>query len=111
MNKKTILIDLDGVLSDYIAFDENNIPPLKNNAKEFLQKLYDSDKYELVLFTTRNLLLAAKWLIDNNIDKFFKDITNVKQPAYVYVDDRAIQFNGDFEKLQKDINNFNVYWK
>ncbi len=38
--KKTILIDLDGVLNEYIGkFDINLIPPIKNGAKEFLQDL------------------------------------------------------------------------
>ena len=111
MYKKTILIDLDGVLNNYIHFEENEIPSIKEGVKEFLQKLYISNEYELILFTTRNLLLASKWLIENNIDKYFKDITNVKLPAYIYIDDRAIQFNGDFEKLYNEIKNFKVYWK
>ena len=111
MHKKTILIDLDGVLNNYAHFEEGNIPPIKEGAEEFLQKLYISNEYEIVLFTTRNLLLAAKWLIENNIDKYFKDITNVKLPAYIYIDDRAVQFKGDFEKLHDEIKNFKVYWK
>ena len=111
MYKKTILIDLDGVLNNYNGFQENNIPQIKEGVEEFLQKLYISDEYEIVLFTTRNLLLVSKWLIENNIDKYFKDITNVKLPAYIYIDDRAIQFNGDFEKLYDEIKDFKVYWK
>lgn len=111
MYKKTILIDLDGVLNNYNGFQENNIPQIKEGVEEFLQKLYISNEYEIVLFTTRNLLLVSKWLIENNIDKYFKDITNVKIPAYIYIDDRAIQFNGDFEKLHDEIKNFKVYWK
>ena len=109
--KKTILIDLDGVLNNYTYFDENFIPPIKDGAKEFLKNIYNNDEYELILFTTRNLLLASKWLIENDIDKFFKDITNIKLPAYMYIDDRAIQFNGDYIKLFNDINNFKVYWR
>ncbi len=67
--KKTILIDLDGVLNNYTHYEENNIPSIKDGAKEF------------------------------------------KIPAYMYIDDRAIQFNGNFEQLYKDIINFKVYWK
>jgi len=111
MNKKTILIDLDGVLNNYTCYDENNIPPIKDGVREFLQKIYITNEYDIVLFTTRNLLLATMWLIENKIDKYFKDITNIKIPAYIYIDDRAIRFNGDFIKLYDDIKNFNVYWK
>ena len=110
-DKKTIYIDLDGVLNNYTKFEENKIPPIKDGAMEFLERMYYSEKYELVLFTTRNLLLASKWLVDNNIDRYFKDITNVKRPAFMFIDDRAIQFNGDFEKLFDDIRKFKVYWK
>ena len=49
MNKKfkyTILIDLDGVLNTYSGgFDENYIPPIKEGAKEFIEKL--SENFEL----------------------------------------------------------------
>ena len=88
--KKKILIDLDGVLNEYgkELFDENYIPKIKEGAKEFLEEL--STISELYLFTSRNMLLSAKWLIKNKIDIYFKDITNVKIPAYLYIDDRCI---------------------
>jgi histidinol phosphatase-like enzyme len=38
--KKTILVDLDGVLNTYNGeYDENSIPQMKDGAKEFLQNL------------------------------------------------------------------------
>ena len=66
---KKILIDLDGVLNEYNGekFDENNISDIKLGAKEFLEKL--SKNTELYLFTTRNLILSTKWLMENKIDK------------------------------------------
>ncbi len=110
-HKKRILIDLDGVLNEYEKekYDENYIPEIKNGAMEFLQEL--SQRAELYLFTSRNLLLSAKWLIDNKIDKYFKDVTNIKLPSDLYVDDRAICFRGDYEDTLDKINNFTVYWK
>lgn len=42
---------------------------------------------------------------------FFKNVTNVKTPAYIYLDDRALKFNGDYGKTLNEIENFNVYWK
>ena len=47
----------------------------------------------------------------NNIDKYFKDVTNVKYPAYIYLDDRAIKFEGDYNKTLEEIENFTVHWK
>ena len=77
MFNKKILIDLDGVLNEYgkEKFNENFIPEIKVGAYEFLEIL--SQKAELYLFTSRNLMLATKWLINNNLDKFFKDVTIV----------------------------------
>ena len=108
--KKTIMIDLDGVLDNYNGkYDENKIPDIKSGAKEFIEKL--SSDYELILFTTRNSKLATIWLQDNKIDKYFKDVTNVKTPAYIYIDDRAIKFEGNYEKTLEEIENYKVYWK
>ena len=109
--KKKILIDLDGVLNEYgkEKYNENYIPEIKKGAKEFLEELHK--KFDLYLFTSRNLLLASKWLIDNNLDKYFKDVTNIKIPAFLYIDDRTICFNGDFQDTFENINNFSVYWK
>lgn len=75
--KKTILIDLDGVINVYEgSFDADYIPQIKKGAEQFIKKL--ADKYDIKLFTTRNRLLTAKWLIDNQIDNYFSDITNVQ---------------------------------
>ena len=110
--KPTILIDLDGVLNKYNGnYDKNFIPEINEKAKNFLEKLYSLDKYNLVLFTTRNLLLSAKWLIENKIDKYFSDITNIKVPSILQIDDRAICFKGDFDKLFDEINDFRVWYK
>jgi len=108
---RRILIDLDGVLNEYgkEKFDENYIPEIKNGAKEFIQEL--SEFSELYLFTSRNLLLASKWLIKNEIDKYFKDVTNIKIPSFLYIDDRVICFKGNYIKTLKEVKNFEVYWK
>ncbi len=109
--KKKILIDLDGVLNNYgnEKFDENYIPQVKVGAKEFLEELHQSA--ELYLFTTRNLMLSTKWLIKNNLDIYFKDITNIKIPSYLYIDDRCICFKGEYKDTLNEIKKFKVYWK
>ena len=108
--KKTILIDLDGVLNTYTGnFDKRVIPPMKKGAKEFLEKLYKN--YDLRLFTTRNKLLASKWLIENEIDKYFSDITNVKEISFLIIDDRCIKFTGDYKELTENIEDFKPWYK
>ena len=108
--KKTILLDLDGVLNSYTGdYDENFIPPIKDGAKDFLLEL--SKNYKIVIFTSRNLLLASKWIVDNNIDKYISNVTNHKEPSYLIIDDRCINFTGDYNKLKNHIDNFKVWYK
>ena len=58
MIKKTILIDLDGVLNNYKGdFDRNFIPNIKEGAKEFLKEV--TKKYTIKIFTTRNRIITV----------------------------------------------------
>ena len=90
---KTIAIDLDGVLNTYCGnYNENEIAPPKEGVHEFLAKL--AENYKIEIFTVRNTKLTAKWLIDNDLDRYVSNITNVKNPfASAFIDDRAIRFN------------------
>lgn len=109
MYTKRILIDLDGVLNKYEKYEENFIPEIKDGAKEFIEKL--SKDAELYLFTTRNLLLSSKWLIKYDLDKYFKDVTNIKIPCHLFIDDRAVCFKGSYAKTFDEIQKFKTYWK
>ena len=108
--KKTILIDLDGVLNTYKGnFDKDFIPPVKEGALEFLHDL--SKDYQIKLFTTRNKLLASKWIIDNNLSDYIDDVTNTKELCYLYIDDRCINFNGNYKDLTNQIEQFKAWYK
>ena len=108
--KRTILIDLDGVLNNYTGdFDKDYIPPIKKGAKEFIENI--SKDFEIKLFTTRNKILATKWLIENDIENFFADLTNTKDLAWLYIDDRCLNFDGNYSRLKKQINNFKPWYK
>lgn len=108
--KKTILFDLDGVLNTYDGkYDKNYIPPIKDGAYELIKEL--SQDYKIVIFTTRNSLIASKWVIENRLDEYVDNVTNVKEPAYLIIDDRCINFDGDFNKLREEIKNFEVWYK
>ena len=108
--KMTILIDLDGVLNTYNGnFDENYIPTIKEGALEFIKEI--SKKFRVVIFTTRNSLLASQWIIDNGLEKYVENVTNVKEPAYLIIDDRCINFDGNYNNLTDKINKFSVWYK
>ena len=108
--KKTILLDLDGVLNIYNGnYDENFIPPIKDGAYEFIREL--SKDYKVVIFTTRDSILASYWIKDNNLTQYVDHITNIKEPAYLIIDDRCINFNGSYDDLKNQIKNFKVWYK
>jgi len=109
--KKTILIDLDGVLNTYQGkFNPEDIPPIRAGAFEFIKDLYNED-FELKLFTTRNKILASKWLIKNNLDLYFTDVTSNKDVCWLFIDDRCLQFNGDYSEMSEKIKNFKAWYK
>ena len=108
--RKTILIDLDGVLNNYKGnFDINQIPEIKVGARNFLDKL--SKSFDIKLFTTRNKILAAKWIISHGLDKIITDITDRKELCYLYIDDRCLCFNGDYNNLINQIVGFKPWYK
>ena len=110
MNKRTILLDLDGVLNKYIGnYNKNNIPEIQDGAFNFLQEL--SQEYKIKIFTTRNKLAVAKWIIENKLFDFIDDITNVKELSWLYIDDRCIRFDGDYNKLLLEIKNFKPWFE
>ena len=110
MIKKTILIDLDGVLNSYDGiYEEDYIPPIREGAFEFVKNL--SVNYRLVLFTSRNLLLASRWLMENKLDKYIENVTNIKEPAYLIIDDRCINFQGNYDKIFNKIINYKAWYK
>ena len=108
--KKTLHIDLDGVLNQYKGYyTPDNIPPLLDGAKEFLEKI--SAEYNIKIFTTRDVILVEEWVKKYRINKYISGITNKKEVAWAYIDDRCIKFNGDFNSLKEDLNNFEPWWK
>jgi FMN phosphatase YigB (HAD superfamily) len=108
--KPTILIDLDGTLNTYDGnYVEGYILPVKDGAKDFLESIYN--KYKLILFTSRDVILAKKWLLNNKLDKYFIDVTNIKVSSYLIIDDRSLCFNGNYSSLLENINNFKVWYK
>ena len=103
-------IDLDGVLNTYIGnYDENYIPPIKVGAKDFIRRLHPD--FKLVLFSSRNPQLAEKWLVENGIRDYFENVTNVKNNAYLTIDDRCVCFRGDYDSIIEKINSFKVWYK
>jgi hypothetical protein len=91
--KRTLAIDFDGVLHAYSkGWQDGTIydRPLFF-AVEALRRLRLWG-YTLVIFTARKDTQAVKeWLAANDFPTDI-EVTNVKPPAWAYIDDRAIRF-------------------
>lgn len=110
MRKRTVYLDFDGVLNTYKKWlGEEYLYEPKEGVRDFLEQL--SLSYNIIVFTTRNPDLVKTWLEKYNLFIFVKAITNIKEPAWVYVDDRCINFEGDYEKLLEKISSFRPYWQ
>ena len=110
MAKRTILIDLDGVLNTYTGgFDPNYIPPLKDDAEMFLAQLVEV--FDLKLFTTRSVEMVENYCVDNNIRQYFSEITNIKKPAWLIIDDRCLNFDGNYQNMIMKILDFKPWYK
>ena len=48
---------------------------------------------------------------ENNQNNYVENVTNIKEPAYLIIDDRCINFNGDYKELKEKIANFEVWYK
>lgn len=108
--KKTILIDIDGVLNEYKGnYDENFIPPARKDADDFLKEL--NTDFTVKIFTTRPQEKAYEWIISNNLKQYIDGITDKKEPAFLIIDDRCIKFEGDYKKALENIRNFKVWYK
>ncbi len=107
--KKLLLLDFDGVLSEFDGKFEEGIAgkPLPNARKAVFLLLRD---YRLKVFTTRDPKLVKGWLAEFGFPSL--DVTDVKEPCSIHIDDRAICFEGVWnDQLLNQIKQFTPWWK
>lgn len=112
--KQTVVFDFDGVIHSYESGwkGETIIPdPPVLGIKEAISQIREAG-YEVVVVSTRTATTAGygavnAWLIDNGIE--VDRLCAEKPPAIVYIDDRAICFDGNAESLLGKIQTF-VPW-
>ncbi len=109
-NQSVIAVDYNGVLDTYEGWKGDTfLYPMRPGTKEFLQSLKDLG-YRVVIMTAMDRRLVKKWVKDNGLSDLVENVTNGKIPAIMYIDDRAITFNGDFQETFEAVKNFKVYW-
>jgi phosphoglycolate phosphatase-like HAD superfamily hydrolase len=111
-HQKTICIDFDGVLHDYsegykgLDVFGKQIP----GAAEAVQNL-KKQGWQIIIFTARPVTDGLKmWLKENDIPFDFinenpsqLDAASTKPYADIYLDDRGLQFKGNWQESLKEI--------
>lgn len=95
MIKKTICVDFDGGTKRIRWLRGRDLGEPLTGSKEFIKEL--RRKYKVVILTSRQKEQVIDWLNNNGFPSM--KVTNRKVPAVAYIDDRAIQFNGNYKKV------------
>ena len=106
---RTVCVDFDGVLNTYKGYKGDNLGTPRPGCKEFLEQL--SKEYDVVIFSVRRYAKIIKWLNEYNLLQYVVNVTSYKPRAVAYIDDRAIQFNGNYEQTLKELKGFKTYWE
>lgn len=107
--KRTIALDFDGVIHAYDGWKNGKISGPIDGARDAVVELIRRGQ-EVVIFSTRDPAMIQAWLAVHGFPQNLK-ITNVKEPFYVMVDDRAFRFNGQWTNdVVRDILKFEPYW-
>lgn len=114
--KKTVVFDFDGVIHSYTSgwkgFDTIPDPPVPG-IREAIAEIREYG-YEVVVVSARCATpeghgAIRAWLIDNGIE--VDAVKMEKPPAIVYIDDRAICFDGRAESLLRRIMQFKPWYE
>ena len=109
--KQTVVFDFDGVIHSYTSGwkgpDVVSDPPVPG-IREAIAEIRAAG-YEVVVVSTRTAtedgwLAVSGWLRDNGIE--VDRLCAEKPPAIVYIDDRAICFDGNTAGLLSKIQTF-----
>ena len=115
--KKIICFDFDGVIHSYIngwAGIDLAIDLPVAGIPETIDKLRVSGKYKIVIYSSRcsqeaGIQCIKDYCAEYNI--YYDEVTNIKPPAFLTIDDRCIAFNGVADDLFYKIENFTPWQK
>lgn len=112
-SKKTVVFDFDGVIHSYTSgwkgVDVIPDPPV-SGIREALTEI--KEDYKVVIVSSRTSSLEGKNAVEQYMKRYclpYDDITDTKPPAIVYIDDRAICFDGKPENLKASIDKFKTW--
>lgn len=114
--KQTVVFDFDGVIHSYTSgwkgpaiIPDPPVPGIKEAIAEIR-----AAGYEVVVVSTRCATLDGLYAIKEYLDRHDIEVDNInmeKPPAIVYIDDRAICFDGNPATLLGKIQTFKPWNK
>lgn len=113
--KQTVVFDFDGVIHSYTSgwkgeaiIPDEPVPRMREVIAELRQS------YRIVVQSSRCLTSTGRDAVSAYLTKhdiIVDDVTAEKVPAVVYVDDRALLFDGDASTLPEKIRAFRPWHK
>ena len=113
MYRPTVVFDFDGVIHSYISGWQRAdviLDPPVDGISQSLKEIQEAG-YEIVIVSSRCATAKGTqaindWLVVHELYQYIDRICKEKPPAVVYVDDRAICFDGDASSLLQKIKAF-----
>jgi adenylylsulfate kinase len=119
--QKTLAVDFDGVIASYDVWKgKGNFGEPIDGVHKYIQKLRNLG-WRIVIHTTRLETHQVKEYLDRHgiqYDYINHNPENIEQQAHpckplatVYLDDRGLTFNGDWERAFNNIIDFEVWYR
>lgn len=116
--KPTVAFDFDGVIHSYTTpwqgetiIPDPPVPGIERALKDVRDAGYTVVVYSTRCGTTEGRYAVMRWLSKYDLRQYVDKVTAFKPPATVYIDDRAICFNGKPETLLQQIQDFRPWHK
>lgn len=118
MYEPTVVFDFDGVIHSYTSgwkgaavADDPPVEGIKEALRDIVQQGYRVVVVSTRCATEEGLKCVRRYLYEHDMLAYVDKVCMEKPPALVYIDDRAICFDGHPEKLLGAIRNFKPWNK